>query len=256
MKENAKYPVEVTNETELANFVDESGRPVITHWYEPDAKFYSADTLLVRNRAAKSIWTRSIFTKSGRTYRHDFAKHNAQPVVHVGLTAVDTPIDLDEYTVFSVLKAADDFVETGIAAAYGAAEANDSYNNTPNLSYTYISGGEWRIHGKHTNKDLQLSYAMLPEDAKKFHLYAITRSQGRGLTLRVDGIEVASTNSASAKSKVTSKKMRLLGFDFESGAWQGSVGNIVICKKDLSLDDYALQAFENYFMSKYDITAP
>ena len=48
----------ITPEVELANLLAEDGKPIITHWYEPSAEFYSDDTQVVRNRAEIDFWDR------------------------------------------------------------------------------------------------------------------------------------------------------------------------------------------------------
>lgn len=241
-------PVTVTPEIELANILADDGLPVITHWYEPEQDFYSVDKTSTRNRADTDFWTIQN-TSNDNTNLHNFSTANGAPVVDNYLNAIPVDIDFDEYTVFAVAKISDRFT----AQATGLFGANDTADvvNMPYLHYYY--NGSWRVNGAHTNGDQQFVAPMLIAEARQYHVYTLTRSQLNGAALRIDGVVVGGSTSATAKAPITAKSMRLLGYNLGSSAFNGMVGNIIMCRKDLTDDLASMQKIESYLKTKYGI---
>ena len=241
-------PVTVTPEIELANILADDGLPVITHWYEPEQDFYSAGKTSIRNRADIDFWPIEN-TSNNNTNFHNFSTANGAPVVDNYLNVIPVDIDFDEYTVFAVAKISDRFTaqETGIFGSKDTA----GVVNAPYLRYYYNK--EWRISGAHTNGDTQFVAPMLIAAARQYHVYTLTRSQAKGAALRIDGVLAGSSDSVTAKAPVTAKSMRLLGYNFGSSAFNGMVGNIIMCRKDLTDDLASMQKIESYLKTKYGI---
>lgn len=243
----------VTPETEIANIMGDDGLPIITHWYEPATDFYNEDKSRTRNRAGADTWLRVESGVTSNPSKHIFTTMNGANAVENHLSFFDTDINLDEYTVFAVAKVADTFA-TGTTAIIGTTDTS-SVVNAPYLLYNAVTSS-WEVYGQHTNQDKQITHPMTATNARKTHLYTLTRSQSNGVTLSVDGIKVAETVSAKAKAKNTAKKSRVMGFNFSSGAFSGVIGNLIICKKDISQEEFELDKIESYLMSKYSITTP
>lgn len=242
-------PVVVTPEIELANLIDVDGTPVITHWYEPSADFYSEDTLTARNRAEIEYWQRQTLTGAV----HTFSNVGDANVVTNKVSYMDTDINFTEYTVFAVAAISQGFADaTGVlnTALFGTA-AGDEGLNAPYLAYS--NGGNWRVFGAPSGGDEQVRSAMSKTEAQNLHLFTLSHSSD-GVKLRIDGVEVASKKDGSAVAPITAKKCRLMGFNFSTGAFDGRVGNIIFCKRDLNKDLFSLDKIESFLMSKYNLT--
>ncbi len=240
----------ITEEIELANLLDDDGTPLITHWYEPNQDFYSADKLAVRNRADLDFWERKDFGITAEVSVHDFTKINNSNAVKTRRNSIDMDFDLSEYTVFIVANVASEM--TAITGFIGTVDTA-SVVNTPAIQYS-VYQNEIRVLGGHTNNDIQITHPMTPDEAQKIHLITLTRSTDNGASLRLDGRQVGQSTSATARAAVTAKRVRLLGYSAQSGALNGTAGNIIICKKDLSRDSFSLRKIESYLISKYAIT--
>lgn len=241
-----KYqPVVITEEIKLANLLAGDGLPVITHWYEPTALFYSADKNAVRNRASTDFWTRQEF--SDFPAKHAFVSNS---LVETQSTSIDIDIDFTEYTVFAVGKV--DTTSTASSLALFGTPDRTAVVNTPCLIYR-TSSKDWRVFGATSAGVEQIRFPMATADASQLNLYTLTRSES-GVTLRVNGVKVGESASVTAVAQTDARKCRLLGYDFSSGAFSGSVGNIIMCRKDLTSDALSLQKIENFLMEKYAIT--
>lgn len=241
-------PVIITPEIEIANMLANDGLPIVTHWYEPKQEFYDTAKKSTRNRADTDFWPVNDLSNNA-TGIHNFLAVNGASVVDTFFTAMPVDIDFDEYTVFAVAKISDRFT----AAATGLFGANDTAAvvNMPYLHYFYNK--EWRVNGAHTNGDQQFVAPMLITEARQYHVYTLTRSQAKGAALRIDGVVVGGSTSATAKAPITAKSMRLLGYNLGSSAFNGSVGNIIMCRKDLTDDLASMQKIESYLKTKYGI---
>ncbi len=240
----------ITEEIELANLLDDDGTPLITHWYEPRQEFYSSDKLAVRNRADLEYWEHKDFGVSSEGSIHNFTGTNDAPLVVTRRSPIDMSFDLSEYTVFIVAKVSS--AMTAITGFIGTVDTA-SVVNAPAIQYSTYQN-EIRVLGSHTNNDIQITHPMTPDEAQKIHLITLTRSTNNGASLRLDGSQVGQSSSATAKAAVTAKHVRLLGYSAESGSLNGTAGNIIICKKDLSSDNFSLRKIESYLISKYAIT--
>lgn len=242
----------ITPEVELANLLAEDGKPIITHWYEPSAEFYSDDTQVVRNRAEIDFWDRESLVFGDNPVIHEFTTIAGAPAVNNSLSVIPVDFDFSEYTAFMVCAIGADFT-SGTTAIIGSKD-KDAVVNAPYLIYS--SESRWRVAGAHTNNDVQISYSMTLTEARKTHLYTLSRSERNGATLNVDGVKVGNSTSTTAKAKITAKNCRLLGFNFDSGAFKGKAGIIILCRRDLSDNRFAMKKIESYLMSKYGIVTP
>lgn len=240
----------ITPEIELANLLAEDGKPVITHWYEPSAGFYSPDTLTVRNRAEIDFWEREALVFGSNPVIHDFTTISGAPAVNTSLSVIPVDFDFSEYTAFMICELAADFT-SGTTAIIGSKDTS-SVVNAPYLLYSSAQQ-QWRVYGQHTNGDLQIASPMPIADARKAHLYTLSRSPKNGATLSVDGVTVGDNSTSSAKSAITAKSCKLLGFNLDSGAFKGKAGIIILCRRDLSDNRFAMKKIESYLMSKYGI---
>lgn len=249
MKINRAPVGNVKNETEIANFIDADGQPVVTHWYEPSPVFYSPDLTKIRNRANTEFWKLDGMSSGEFTFIESLNGNK----VSTKNKFFDVPLNLTEYTVFAVAAISQEFADaTGIlnTALFGTAK-EDGTKNAPYLAYS--NGGFWRVFGLPKGQDEQLRANMSKATAMNTHLYTLSRS-ALGVSLRIDGVEIISSVAANAKVQTNAKEMRFMGFDVISGGFNGTVGNIIVCKKDLRNQPQMLQKIESYLMSKYVIT--
>lgn len=131
--------------------------------------------------------------------------------------------------------------------------SEDGTINAPYLAYS--NAGNWRVFGLPKGQDEQLRAPMTEANAMKTHLYTLSRSVS-GVSLRIDGVEAISSVSENAKLPTNATEMRFMGFDVISGGFNGTVGNIIVCKKDLRNQPQMMSKIESYLMSKYVIPTP
>lgn len=241
---NGKVDIPSSDDLDLANLVDSEGFPIIKLWIEPESKFFNSVLTQTINRSSGK---KSIIRKdtSGTFSLTDL---NSGEAAQVYRSDFDFDVGtLTEYTFLCVCQPnfTDAISNMNIIGQVGALDNN---NYGLNLAFN-VSG--WLIAYKGTNVSQRIYHA--GSYLNQTNLYAVTFSTQNGISLRVNGQQVA-VNAADTNA-VTNPNLpvRIFGNFTLSGGFQGKIGTSFLCNVDLLKDTDSLSKIESYLMTKYGI---
>lgn len=238
-------------ELSLASKVATNGEQLLKYWFEFNEKLQNADGSKLRNRAGSDIYNaydlagfpavRS-FTPIGLDYAMTTKFRAYEPLPWVPSSA--------GYTLFAVVKVSADLASTANTFLIGqTVESAGNSVNLPSINFTPTNLKVYQ-YGV-SNQVLSVAVADL---TTKYQLITLTQSVEKGVTLRVNGSQLANYVTALAKAECTGTSMRILGgAPAGSANFNGSVAALLICPEDLTSRADDLVEIENYLISKYKL---
>lgn len=245
-------PVDIPSkeERELAGFKNSSGSQLITLWQKGQRNMFNEDLSKLRNCATLETYDFQVF---GTVYSQTFPEINGVEVSELSYKfATITRPEAGDWTLIFAGQPKD----TGAAGTnYGIfgnnTNDNKGYVNQPNLNITQ-SGGI-RVASTSANSQWNILYSMGTALFAQPHLIVVTHSAGKGFTLRVDGVEVATSTIASSLLASTGTEHNIYQGGAASAIFQGKAGEVLLLSDDISKTPERLAKFEAHLKTKYGI---
>lgn len=244
-----KVALPTAAEIQLANLVDETGDALIKVWLEPSANLMNASQDMIRNRADLLKYKKRTRTNGVS----NLSTLNGEAAIETN-GRVDFLFDfpyLGEWTIFAIAHATPTTSGATSSAIIGAGvDTLDADSFCPTLIVRPDTGELRMFKGANVT-------ARLVENGQSYlnttHLYAITLSQEKGISIRVDGVEKKRSAADTTPSNIG--KLRWLGHYLSTGGHSGKAGTLIATNKDLTKAQYSneLKAIELFLMNKYGL---
>lgn len=230
------------NQLPVTALSNSDGSPMVDLWLEGGIGYLQGQTLREASKAASLT-----IVGSGNIMGGSIAGETALRLTSVRLNALDYPAYLDSFSAF--------FVVQNKSTSTDNRYLMGSSNGTTHGALTTIlttTGFSTYVGRSGTAIQLIAPGNFLDETPR---LCAVTFSTENGVTLRVNGNQVASDRSRNQKISDPSANLILFGGPSSAGLWNGEVGNVLFTSgHDLSQNIFALDTIERFLMNKYQIS--
>lgn len=251
---SSQPPVAVPSEAEraMAAMTNAAGTQLITFWMKGQQNMFNEDLSKLRNCATLETYDFSVF---GSAAVHTFADINGVEVSEIAYkwaNNVSRPTAGDWTLVFAGQPKNTGVEGTNYGVFGNNTNDNKGFVNPPNLNIT--QAGNIRVASSSANSTWLIQYNTL--GAALFtqpRLIVVTQSAGKGITLRVDGTEVATNTGANAVLASTGTDHNFLQSGAASAVFQGKLGEILLLSDDVSKTPDRLATIEAGLKAKYGI---
>lgn len=241
------------SEREIAGLKNSTGTQLITLWHKGQSNMYNEGLSRTRNCATLETYA---LQAAGVVQGLTFPLINGVEVSEIeGYQAAVTRPEAGDWSLIFAGQPRDTGSPGTNYGIFGhVSSAGKNFINPPNLNVT--QSGALRVSRTSENAaaDWLINYDALGSTLFTVpHIVVVTQSVANGLSLRVDGVQVATNVTANAKLPSTGLTHNLFQSGLGSAVFKGKEGEVMLISDDLTKSPSNLAMFEAHLKSKYAI---